>query len=261
MTTVGTNESVSSALGTGQRYIYAVMDADHGLPDALPEGLSGAELEYIVDGPVAAVVSTVKGKKLRPRRAHLSAHHGVINALMAHHTVLPMSFGIVSDDPDDVVKFLGDHRDVLMERLEVVRGKLEMGLRVKVRAEDIFAWVVERAPELAATRDRYFADGREPNREEKIELGRQFQQALDNLRESTVERVSNHLRPASVELRSNEVRNENEFANLAALLPRDKVAEFEEAVSKAAEGFEDDFIFSLTGELAPYTFVDLQINS
>lgn len=261
MTTIGSNQSVSSALGTGQRYIYAVLDSDHGLPDGLPDGLSGAELEYVVDGPIAAVVSTVKGKKIRPRRAHLAAHHGVIGALMAHWTVLPMSFGIVSDDIADVMKFLGDNKELLLDRLEKVRGTVEVGLRVKLENDDIFLWVVSHTPSLAELRDRYFAGGREPSREEKIELGRQFQHALDNLRDGATQRILDEVQGTAIEVRTNDPRNENEFANVAALVARDQVEAFEEAVGAAAEGFEDDFLFSLTGQLAPYTFVDLQFNS
>ncbi len=261
MTTVASNESLSSALGTGQRYIYAVLDADFGLPSGLPNGLSDAGLEFVVEGQVAAVISPVKGKKLRPRRAHLAAHHGVISALMSHCTVLPMSFGIVSDDAAEVTAFLRDHQELLLKQLDVVRGKVEIGLRVKVDTEDIFGWVVERSGELQATRDRYFAGGREPSREEKIELGRQFTHALDRMRAATLDTLTQYLEPASVAFRTNDPRNEQEFANVTALVPREAVAAFEDAVAQAAAPFEDSFLFNLTGALAPYSFVDLQITS
>jgi hypothetical protein len=261
MTTVASNSSLSDTLGTGQRYIYAVLDADHGMPEGLPAGLSDAELELVVEGQVAAVVSGVKGKKIRPRRAHLKAHHGVISALMQTCTVLPMSFGIISDDVADVAAFLRDHQELLLRQLGLVRGKVEIGLRVKIDVEDIFAWVVERSGELQATRDRYFAGGREPSREEKIELGRQFTAALDRMRVHTLETLREYIDPVCTELRTNDLRTEQEFANVAALVPRGAVADFEDAVARAAAPFEDAFVFNLTGELAPYSFVDLQVTN
>jgi hypothetical protein len=180
---------------------------------------------------------------------------------MDHCTVLPMSFGIVSDDPAEVRSFLRDHQDLLLQQLSVVRGHVEIGLRVKVDVEDIFSFVVERSAELRATRDRYFADGREPSREEKIELGRQFTRALDTMRENALDDLDRYLVDATSRVRKNDPRTEQEFANIALLVPRDGVDAFEEAVARAAAPFEDAFIFSLTGEMAPYSFVDIQITS
>ena len=104
----------------------------------------------IGDGPIAAVVSDLPDKKVRPERRRLAAHHEVLRRLMADHTVLPMAFGLIADGPESVHRILRLNRDVFDEQLERLRGKVEMGLRVNWDVPNIFEYIVASHPELAA---------------------------------------------------------------------------------------------------------------
>jgi hypothetical protein len=104
------------------RYLYAIVDRD--LDDS-PTGLQGmddAPVYMIADGQIAAYVSDLPDKKVRPERRRLAAHHEVLRRLMARHSVLPMAFGLIADGPESVHRILRLNREVFAEQLAHCRG-------------------------------------------------------------------------------------------------------------------------------------------
>jgi hypothetical protein len=111
------------------RYLYAVISG----PDERTYGdfgIEGATVYVISDGSVAAIVSDVPNKKIRPERLHLAAHQEVLRRLMEEITPLPMTFGIIADGPEAIQRILSRNQQVLVDQLHRVSGKAEMGLRV-----------------------------------------------------------------------------------------------------------------------------------
>ena len=68
--------------------------------------------------PVAAVVSDITDKRIRPERKNLAAHNAVVKRLMEDTTILPVAFGTIADSPQAVREILSDHRDAFVEQLE-----------------------------------------------------------------------------------------------------------------------------------------------
>jgi hypothetical protein len=241
------------------RYLYAIVDRDSDLPALTFRGLEDAEVYAIEDGQVAAIVSDLPDKKVRPERRRLAAHHEVLRRLMAHHTVLPMAFGLIADGQESVHRILRLNRDVFLEQLTRLRGKVEMGLRVNWDVQNIFEYIVAIHPELAVYRDQIFRGGREPSQDEKIELGRFFDRYLQADREACTERVTRLLEPRCAEIVANKTRDEREVMNLACLVDRDRLKDFETGVVEAARGFNNDFAFDFNGPWPPHNFVDVEL--
>jgi hypothetical protein len=86
-------------------YIYAIIGDTQGRIYE-NSGIDGRKVYSIPAGRVTAVVSDLPGEKIRPERAHLAAHQGVLKRLMAESTPLPTSFGIVADSPQAVRNML-----------------------------------------------------------------------------------------------------------------------------------------------------------
>ena len=118
-------------------------------------GIDRRQLYSISTGHIAAMVSDVAGENVRPERARLAAHHEVLKKLMADSTPLPMSFGVVADSPAAVRRMLSRNQQVLLDQLEHVAGKVEMGLRVTWDVPNIFEYFVNTHPELRVARDRF----------------------------------------------------------------------------------------------------------
>lgn len=242
------------------RYVYAVVPgAKQRVYGCL--GINGGNVYTIADGDIAAVVSDVPNQKIRPERRHFAAHQGVLKTLMADGDLLPMSFGIISNGPKAVRAILSRNNKGVMEQLKRVSGKLEMGLRVAWDVPNIFEYIVNTHMDLRRARDELLRGNHEPTQEDKIEIGRMFEQILNLDRERHTEQVEKVLEPRCSEIKQNKCRNEKEVMNLSCLVGRDVLNKFEAAVFEAAGLFDDNFAFDFNGPWAPHNFVDLEIDA
>jgi hypothetical protein len=248
----------SRAAARGRTYLYAVIADAQGRTYG-DFGIDGRKVYSIPVGRVAAVVSDVPSEKMRPERSRLAAHQEVLKKLMAEATPLPMSFGILADSPEAVRKMLSRNQPALLEQLRRVAGKVEMGLRVTWDVPNIFEYFVNTHPELRLARDRLLGGHREPTQEQKIEVGRMFDGLLNEDREACADRVEGILAPHCFEIERNKCRNEREVLNLACLVERAGMRQFESSVFEAAKEFDNNFAFDYNGPWAPHNFVEIDL--
>ncbi len=241
------------------RYLYAIVDGGVDRQSLGFAGIDGADVYTVGDDRIAAIVSDSPDRKVRPERRRLAAHHEVLRRLMSGHTVLPMTFGLIADGPESVRRIIRLNREVFSEQLGRLRGKVEMGLRVTWDVANIFEYTLGVHPELAAYRDQIFRGGRQPSQDEKIELGRSFDRLLNADRQACVDRVSHVLGPRASEIVVNKPRDEREVMNLACLVKRDRLKDFETGVVEAARGFNNDFAFDFNGPWPPHNFVEVEL--
>lgn len=239
-------------------YLYGIVDADDRIPDVSTwSGLKDAPLRTIAREGVAVVVSDVPQGRLRPRRKNLRIHHDTLRRLSDTTAVLPMAFGVIAEQSDDVVAFLDSHHETLFEQLDTVRGHVEVTLRVRWDVDDIFDYFVSRYDDLREMRNALFQNGSSANRGEMIRLGEQFDGLLQAERQAHLNTVLDALDPVCRRVEPQDPKDESEVLNLACLVPRSGVEAFEEAVHRAAESFDDEFLFKYTDPMAPYSFAQV----
>ncbi len=243
------------------RYLYAVVNRNE-RPAYPGIGIGGADVYAIPGGSVAAVVSDVPNPKIRPERLHLAAHQEVLKCLMKEcRAVLPMSFGIIAGSPDAVHKILTRNQEALAEQLRYVEGKVEMGLRVTWDVPNIFEYFVNTHPELAAARDRFFGPQRQPTNEDKMHVGRMFENMLREDQDTHAQKVETLLADRGFAIKRNACRNEYEVMSLACLVESSAIAGFEAAVFDAAKLFDNHFAFDYNGPWAPHNFVTVSLQA
>ena len=245
------------------RYLYALIAARDALQDYGSIGIDEGVVYPICDDQVAAVVSDVVNRRIRPERRHLAAHQKVLKQLLKETSPLPVAFGVIADGPEAIRSILSSNRDALTGQLRRIEGKLEMDLRVVWDVPDVFSYIVSTHPELRRLRDQLYRRAREPSQQEKIELGRLFDRTLNGDRALHTNDVTDMLRARCFEIRENTPRNEREVMNLACLVARGGEAEFEEGVLAAARNFDNNYSFDFSGPWPPHSFADaeLQISS
>jgi hypothetical protein len=113
-------------------HLYALVPAATEPPlDA--EGLEGAPLRRLAEGPLAAIVSEHEARA-RPSEAAILRHAHVVEHVAAGvDALLPARFGDCFRDEEAVRSRLRERSDELLATLEAVRGCVEVGLRVAVR--------------------------------------------------------------------------------------------------------------------------------
>jgi hypothetical protein len=242
----------------GGTYLYAIIagpaDRTYG-PIGIDEGL----VYCISSGAIAAVVSNITQGSLRPQRRNLAAHQRVLKRLMEDGSPMPMSFGVIAEGPEDIRRILALNEETLVEALRRVSGRVEMGLRVRWDVPNVFEYLVDRHEELRAARNRAFAGGCEPSREERIELGRMVEHLLNENRAALAERIEQALSSCCIEIKENKTRDECELASLACLIERDKEDAFAQGVVEAANPFDGHYCFDYSGPWAPHSFVDVNL--
>lgn len=238
-------------------YGYAVARGDIALPEELT-GVEDRALELLTVGKLSLVVSRVEATTLRPQRKHLSAHYRVLSQLSQSNDTLPMAFGIIFDDAEAATVVLRDHAQTLARQLDKVSGSAEMGLRLRWEGVDVFTAVVDSHADLRQMRDRCFSGGK-PSQRELLDLGQAFEKRLNEDRDKRREVVLATLRPVCSDLKVLPPPNENTSVNVACLVRRSVLGEFDKAVDKLAEVFDDKHVLELDGPLPAFNFVDIRL--
>jgi hypothetical protein len=176
-------------------YVYGVVAAD--ADKVGTEGVSGAEVERVVSGPLAALVSRLPEEGLRMRRRDLQAHLAVLERAFERTTVVPCRFGMVLPDEDAVRRELLDaRREELARALERLDGRVQLNVRVDFDEEEVLREIVVADREIAALRRRTQELG-DAGHFARIRLGELVAAAVAARRESDAERVLAALRAAA----------------------------------------------------------------
>jgi hypothetical protein len=170
-----------------------------------------------------------------------------------------MSFGVIADGPEDIRRILALSEEVLVEQLQRVHGRVEMGLRVRWDVPNLFEYLVGQHEELRTARDRVFRGGREPSATERMDLGRLVENLLNEDRATQAERVAQVLRARCVEIKEGKLREERELMSLACLIERGSEDAFAQGVVEAASHFDGNYCFDYNGPWPPHSFVDVNL--
>ena len=234
-------------------YIYAITDAGHPLR---LEGIAGvgdpaAELRTVRTKDLSAVVSDAP-EDLRAKRRDLVAHQTVQERLLADGAALPMRFGLLGPDDDQVLAVLEQQRDAYTERLEEVDGCLEYNLKVARDEDDLLREIVAESAEVRRLNDR---TRQNPGaHDDKMALGELISQEVNARQDRAGSAMVDRLAPAAERTAVTEP-TKTHFLNVSFLVKRDKAAAFSETVHEEARQRGDAYTFNLHGPLPPYSFV------
>ncbi|MEU1370594.1 GvpL/GvpF family gas vesicle protein [Streptomyces sp. NPDC005803] len=233
-------------------YIYAITGADHPLP---LNGLHGvgepaSALRTLSTDRLAAVVSDAP-EGLRAKRRDVMAHQGVLEALMAGGATLPMRFGLVGPDDDEVIAALDREADAYGERLAELDGQVEYNLKAGRDEEDLLREIMTESEEIRQLNERTRAQG---SHDDRVALGELVAREVAERHRREAEDVAARL--ADVVTRNSHAEPApQQFLNLSFLVPRARTDAFVAAVQREADQRGDAYSFTLTGPLPPYSFV------
>ncbi|ROQ66661.1 gas vesicle protein GvpL/GvpF [Streptomyces sp. 840.1] len=233
-------------------YIYAITRADHPLP---LNGLHGvgeppSELRTLQTDRLAAVVSDAP-PGLRAKRRDVMAHQSVLESLMAGGATLPMRFGLVGPDDEEVTAALDREADAYRERLTELDGQVEYNLKAGRDEEDLLREIMAESDEIRQLNERTRAQG---GHEDRVALGELVAREVSARHEREAAEVAARL--ADVATRSSHAEPApQQFLNLSFLVPRAGTDTFVNAVQREADQRGEGYSYTLTGPLPPYSFV------
>jgi hypothetical protein len=208
--------------------VHGVLDAAALEASASPLP-SDDDLDVVVHGAVAAVVRTTDDDEVLPSRANLLAHTKVLESLASEATVLPMRFGmVVADDQELVDGYLSPQQDALAAALERLRGHVELRLRGRYDEEAVLREVVAADPGLARLRGRSGVEAR-------MQLGERVVAGIEARRERDLDRLVDRLGPHVAGLVAGSVAEPLDAFSLSLLVAEDGMDAFDRALDELGE--------------------------
>ncbi|MFE9424698.1 GvpL/GvpF family gas vesicle protein [Kitasatospora sp. NPDC006697] len=257
-------------------YVYAVvrgppgpaggLDAVRGVLGAPVHTVpTGSDLEADADAALLAVVSPVPADEFRETalREHLEdlgwlealarAHDGVIEALAAHGTVLPLRLATVYLDEDRILAMLGERKALLLGRLGELDGRVELG--VKLYVDTAPGAPAPAAPDPALGPGRAYLHRRRGEQHAREDAHRAAERAAERIaaaaRAQAVERARHRVQQG--ELAAGPGQN---VSNDAYLVPAEQAGAFRADLLRCTDGLTGVRV-EVTGPWAPYSFAGL----
>jgi gas vesicle protein GvpL/GvpF len=221
-------------------YVYCVVDDSADVQKLVYSGVTLLRL-----GEFNVLVSDFDGTSVPVTRQNVLKHAAVVSSVLPETTPLPFRFGTLATKPH-LEKFLSARTDALREKLALVRGCIEMNVKVIWNA-DVAEEPGRETPHTPGA--AFLAQKRREilGSETRVAEAKRVTVWLD-------ERVGEVVREKKIEA------NPTDKLLLAAahLVERDFVDEYR-ARLKAARAERPDLHFLVSGPWAPYSFANIDL--
>lgn len=194
-------------------------------------------------------------EEIPPTRKNLINHQKVIEVVMEEHTILPFSFGTVSDSIDLVIELIEERFEEFSASIAKIDGKVELSLKVMWEKMDVvFARLVEENEAIKQKKD-YLATHNIQDQNEKMELGKMVEQALLDMKDKMLQVILGKLLPLAIDHKVQKNITESMFANIAFFVKKEDETVFDQAVNDLSEELTENTAFKYVGPMAPFNFI------
>lgn len=226
---------------------------------AIGIGSPASAVKTVIVKDVAAVVSAspfVVYDSLEKERTikDLVTHQFVIEQVMRQWTIVPVKFGTMVENEDEVRIFLEHGHDLLSAELSKMEEKIEMDVVARWNLSSILAALPRRNPQVLDKQKEIALKGGQASIEDKIALGKAIEQALQSEKTRYQQAILQTLKQGSVDVRQHTVASDDMIFNAGFLVDKQKEEVFSEAINVLDRDFEDAVNFRVVGPLPVYSF-------
>lgn len=240
------------------KYLYGIIKESNPI-DLQLTGIGPLKrpVELITYKDLSAAISTAPLTDYYPSRELLMGHEKVIEGIIKHHTIIPFRFGTVAKNKNEILDIIEKYYDDFISQLEKLDGKIELGLKVSW-LNDAFNQDIE-TPEITWLKNKLAGKPENQIYNEKLELGRMVEAAVEKKRKEYSEEILNALENLLVEYKENDILNVKMVYNASFLVEKKNEQEFDKALEGLYKIYMKTLDFKYTGPWAPYNFTDLTI--
>lgn len=238
------------------QYVYGIVAATATAPRG--RGIAGAPLRLVTGEDAAALVSEIGADRLRLGRDEVLVHSRVLERALGRGSVLPMRFGVVMDDAEEVrSRLLDEHGPELRAQLTEMEGKVEIRIRGAYDEQSLLRDVMREHPEISALQRSVAGRSEDASYYERIRLGELVAAAVERHREIDAHAIVEALGAHALAVVTGEPRHERVVVQASFLVDRSHLPKFNATVDQVAEGYGGQIRFKYTGPLPPHSFVEL----
>jgi hypothetical protein len=211
---------------------------------------------------IAALVSDVGGEEPesegRALRRDLRAHEAAVRRAMDIGTILPVSFGTIFDDDDQLIdELLEPTADQLEQLLDEFEGLVELTLKADFIEDAAIRRLLERDGEMRAWRDSASFSGTD----DQIAFGQALAEAIEDEASQYGQRLLARLAPLANDVRAANAGPGTAILKASFLVDSAQLPGFDEAVETLADQYKGLIEFDYVGPLPPYSFIDFNVRA
>jgi hypothetical protein len=238
------------------QYVYGIVEASSSAPRG--RGIAGAPLRVIAGEDASALVSEIHTGRVRLGRDEVLLHARVLERALARGPVLPMRFGIVMEDADEIRRrLLDEHGPDLRAQLAEMEGKVEIRIRASYDEPSLLQDVIREHPQIASLSAAVKGRAEDAGYYDRIRLGELVAAAVERHRNRDAETILEALAPHALAVAGSDPNHERVVLQASFLVERARLNEFNAAVDHVADGYGGQIRFKYTGPLPPHSFVEL----
>lgn len=237
------------------KYLYCIIKGDKPKKFEV-KGVGGKDVYAICEGQLAAVVSDSEAKEYFIIRDDVITHQKVIEAVSQKYDVLPVSFGTVATDSQEIKeKILKPKAKEFLNALKEIEGKIELSLKVLWPDMNlVFQEIAKNSQTI-----QHLKKSQNINYKEKIVAGELVAKLLEERKETEKEKILGPLKKIADDLKENRIFGEDMILNAAFLVVKNKEKEFDKVVKALGKKFDQRIKFIYVGPLPPFNFVELHL--
>lgn len=237
-------------------YVYGIVEAKAAAPRG--RGIARAPVRVVRGEDAAALVSEISGDHVRLGREEVLVHARVLERALPRGPVLPMRFGVVMSDAEEVrSRLLDEHGPELRAQLTEMTGKVEIRIRGMYEEESLLREVVREHPEIASLREAVKGRSDDATYYGRIRLGELVAGAVERRREHDAQAIVAALASAALAVEVGEASHERVAVQASFLVDRGRLREFDAILEEIAGDYGGRIRFKYVGPLPPHSFVEL----
>lgn len=247
------------SVNNGFLYLYGIIQESKPKVFDL-KGIDEGEVYTINEGDLSVVVSDIKNEEVDPTRKNMKIHAMVQEYLLKDYTILPMGFGMVAKDKNEVISILQANYRSLLDEIKHLEGKIEVALKVYWSQDAVRKELEERSHELLKIRQKIRESSSDVEVQHLlIEAGMLVEKLIEEWKGKCVDKVYSSLKKLAVSSKLDEPVGFKNILNASFLLYRARQDEFMNELYRLDAEFGGMLDFKCVCPLPPYNFVGISI--
>lgn len=254
-------------MANGGKHIYCVIKTDD-VRNFGSIGIGGQDDEVctvphrdiaavVSDSPVISYSSLNKEDLIR----QLAAHQSVVEQVMKDYTVLPIKFGTIARDVENVREILKKAYTDFKSALEKMDNKVELDVVALWNDLNSTFQEIGEKKEIKEFKQEIMRKPTDQTYEDRINLGKMVKSVLDEKRNRCATEILEVLKEEAEDFRSHPLMADSMIMNIAFLINRSKEKEFEQKVNELNEKYREKIDFRIVGPLPPYSFSTMEVRT
>ena len=279
-----------------RKYIYSIIrnpqpfDLTQGDTFRLSEamfGINNRDITLIPHKDIAVAVSNIHlinfDRLDKKELTHLVAMHEQVNSdLMKKHDVIPMRFGMIAENIEEIRRILIKAYIQFKTVLERVAGKAEFIVQVSGNEKNILEKIVQENVAIQKLKREAESKGRILGFSSKMKLGRAISEAIEACRKEYIQDILSNLtayfpdfsvgklldiNKEGIANEANPVQQQVVYGaskemimNYSFLIGKTEESALEFQLNKMAEKYKNELKFKYIGPMAPYSFAVINLS-